>query len=382
MQQAKTPPSPELLSTAERLLSATFGSVIHLAEDDDLTASGRTNVYRLRVLVRPDTAPSSVIVKQVRKYPAGTFFNDWASLQFLIQVIPDISFAPRFYAGDAAQGMFVMEDLGKGQRLDHLLLGHDPVATEAALIQYATLHGRLHASTIGKQAEYDAIRHPLGSLERDYYDPTLSWLAPTFHQSIDLVGVKAVSGVDRELAELTAAIQNPGPFLTFIQRDSCPDNCLYSDSSLYLLDFEGGEFAHALLAGVYGRMHFPTCWCVYRLPEHIPLLMEAAYRAELVKGCPAAADNTLFYRAVTEACAFWLLDCYRQVPLSKILENDRIIIAASDRQRLLTRLDILVQTTEQFGHLEAIGATMRLVAAKLRALWPETEEMEYYSAFR
>jgi len=382
MQHAKTPPSPDMMATTERLLSDTFGGTIHLAEGDDLTASGRTSVYRLRVLVGPDNAPTSVIVKQARKYPAGTFFNDWASLQFLSQIIPELSLAPRFYAGDVKQGIFVMEDLGKGQRLDHLLLGNDPVAAESALIEHATLHGRLHALTIGKQAEYDVIRNPLGSLEHDYDDPTLAWLAPTFHQSIDLAGVKPAPGVDRELAELAAAIQNPGPFRAFVQSDSCPDNCLYIGSSLYLLDFEGGEFSHALLEGVYGRIHFPTCWCVYRLPEQIPLRMETAYRAELVKGCPAAASDTLFYHAVVEACAYWLLKSYFWVPLSKVLESDRMIIAASDRQRFLTRTDIFVQASEQFEHFEAIGATMRMLATKLRARWPETEEMAYYPAFR
>lgn len=382
MQHPKTPPSPEMIATTERLLSDAFGGVMHLAEDEDLTASGRAGVYRLRVLAGPDNAPDSVIVKQARTYPSGTFFNDWASLQFLSQIIPDLAFAPHFYIGDVEQRIFVMEDLGKGQRLDHLLLGNDPVAAEAALIEHATLHGRLHALTIGKQADYAAIRNPLGLLEHDYDDPTLAWLAPIFHQSIDIVGVAPAPGVDRELAELASAIQNPGPFMAFVQSDSCPDNCLYIGSSLYLLDFEGGEFSHALLEGVYGRIHFPTCWCVYRLPEQIPLRMEAAYRTELVKGCPAATDDTLFYRAVVEACAYWLLKSYFWVPLSKVLESDRMIIAASDRQRFLTRTDIFVQASEQFGHLEAVGATMRTLAAKLRARWPETEEMAYYPAFR
>jgi hypothetical protein len=90
----------------------------------------------------------------------------------------------------------------------------------------------------------------------------------------------------------------------------------------------------------------------------------------------------LFYHAVVEACAYWLLKSYSWIPLSKVLESDRMIIAASDRQRLLIRTDIFVQTSEQFGHLEAISATMRALAAKLRARWPETEEMAYYPAFR
>jgi hypothetical protein len=383
MNPSKIPPSPELIATAEQLLMEVFEGTVRLGEAEDLTASGRAGVYRLQVLAGPNHAPASVIVKQARTFPPWTFFNDWASLQFLNQVVPaHQSFAPHFYAGDPIQGIYVIEDLGRGQRLDQLLLGNDPAITEAALIAHATLHGRLHALTIGKQASYDAIRRPLGSLAEEEDDATLGWLASTFHRSVEMVGIAPAPGVDRELLALATSIRHPGPFLAFIQGDSCPDNCLYVGSALYLVDFEGGRLAHALLEGCYGRMHFPTCWCVYRLPEHIPPRMEAAYRAELVKGCPVAADDTLFYRALVEACTFWLLDWHRWMPLDRLLKSDRMIIAASDRQRLLTRLDMLVQTSEHFGYLEAVGATMRTLATRLRSLWPESEEMPLYPAFR
>ncbi|GHO98796.1 hypothetical protein KSF_088440 [Reticulibacter mediterranei] len=383
MQPSKIPPSPEMIAIAEQLLTERFEGAVRLGEGDDLTASGRTGIYRFHVLAGPAHAPASVIVKQVRKFPPWTFFNDWASLQFLNQVISaDLFFAPRFYAGNPVEGICIIEDLGSGQRLDQLLLGNDPVATEAALIEYAIAHGRLHALTIGRQTSYDAIRGPLGSLVDEDEDVTLGWLTSTFHRSIEMVGIPPAPGVDRELFALATSMRNPGPFLAFIQGDSCPDNCLYVGSALYLVDFEGGRFAHALLEGCYGRMHFPTCWCVYRLPEHILVRMETVYRAELVKGCPAATNDALFYRALVEACSFWVLDWLRWMPLGRLLESDRMIIAASDRQRLLTRLEMLAQTSEQFGYLEAIGATMRALATQLRSLWPETEEMELYPAFR
>ncbi|HEY0753480.1 MAG TPA: hypothetical protein VGD98_05925 [Ktedonobacteraceae bacterium] len=382
MKRSKIPPSSEMIATAEQLLTEVFAGTVRLGEGDDLTTSGRAGVYRLQVLAGPEHAPASVIVKQVRIVPPWTFFNDWASLQFLNQVAPaDLSFTPHFYAGDAVQGIYVSEDLGNGQRLDQLLLGNDPGAAEAALLAHATLHGRLQALTIGKQTSYDAIRGPLGSLAVEEDDTILDWFNPTFHHSIELVGIAPAPGIDHELLARVTSIRHPGPFLAFIQGDSCPDNCLYVGSALYLVDFEGGRFTHALLEGCYGCMHFPTCWCVYRLPEHIPPLMEAAYRAELVKGCPAAADDALFNRALVEACAFWLLDWLRWMPLSKLLASDRMIITASDRQRLLTRLDMFAQTSEQLRHLEAIGATMRALASRLRSLWPETEEMALYPAF-
>ena len=36
----------------------------------------------------------------------------------------------------------------------------------------------------------------------------------------------------------------------------------------------------------------------------------------------------------------------------------------------------------EFGHLEAIGATVRVIAAKLRTLWHESDTIPYYPSFR
>lgn len=82
------------------------------------------------------------------------------------------------------------------------------------------------------------------------------------------------------------------------------------------------------------------------MPEHVTLRMEEAYRAELVKGCPEAADDRLFYRAVVEACVFWMLDWYHEFPLPAFLEKDRTIVTSTVRQRLLMRSDILAKTAE------------------------------------
>ena len=51
------------------------------------------------------------------------------------------------------------------------------------------------------------------------------------------------------------------------------------------------------------------------------------------------------------------------------------------RQRQLLRLDTFAATAEQFGHLEAIGATAREMAVRLRSLWPPEAEMLLYPPF-
>lgn len=388
-------PTFETVATAARLLSEAFGSTVRLGEGQDLGGSRRTEVYRFPILNDGSDLPTSVIVKQAHSTPnaiynpelaiepAWTFFNDWASLQFLSQVAGEASLAPRLYAGNRAAGLIVMEDLGEGQRLDHFLLGDDPLVAEEALVEFAALRGRLHALARDKRDEFTRVRESLGPIEEatGYY--SYEWFAPTLHQTAHIAGVTVAPGVDAELAALQETMLHPGPFLTFTQGDSCPDNCLRAGSHMRLIDFEGGMLSHALKEGVYGRMHFPTCWCVYRLPAHIPLRMEAAYRAELVKGCPEAADDTLFYRAVVESCAFWMLDWYHEFPLDQLLEKDPMIVTSTVRQRLLLRSEILARITEEFGHLEAFGETVKAIAAKLSEIWtPEENELPYYPAFR
>ena len=390
----RTPPLEAIRANAESILSKTLGGKVRLDEGEDLDGGTRALVYRFRILEGPGAAPASVVVKQVKSsedapynpdsatIPAWTFFNEWASLEFLEMIAGGASFGLRFYGGDRASGLIVIEDLGRGTRLDQVLMENDYAAAEAALIGFAVIHGRLQAASAGKQGEFKRIREALGPrvLEDGYY--SYEWLAPTFYQAAELLGVVPEPGIDGELDALKKTMLEPGPFLSFIQGDSCPDNCLFIDSTLRLMDFEGGRLDHALKEGVYGRMHFPTCRYVYRMPEHIPLLMEAAYRAELVKGCPEAGDDTLFYRAVAEASVYWMIDWYQMVPLSKTLAKDLLIAAATDRQRYLMRSDIVARTTEDLGHMEALGATIRRMAARMRELWPDAEETPYYPAFR
>ena len=115
--------------------------------------------------------------------------------------------------------------------------------------------------------------------------------------------------------------------------------------------------------------------------------MEMAYRAELersaelAKGCPEAADDTLFFRSVVEACAYWAIHS-RLGFIAKVWEKDHKWGISTQRQILLLCFDIFGQASEEFGHLEALGATVRDIAAKLRERWTDLEEMPYYPAFR
>ena len=390
----------ETRELTEQLLAGAFGSPVRL--DAGQTVEGRDYVVRFGVLEGPDGAPSSVIAKRGRSWgghydpdsddphnPAWGLFGDWAALQFLSEVAGDAAVAPRFYGGDRNAGLIAIEDLGSGERPDQLLLGDDPVAAEAVLVELAAALGKMHARTAGRQAEFDRIRNELSRRWPPERDPAAS-LARAVHATIDILGLTPPAGLDADLGIVTHAIREPGPFLAYTHGDPCPDNWLRVDGRLKLFDFERGQFRHALLDGVYGRIHFPTCWCVNRSPEHVFLRMESAYRAELVQGCPEAADDTLFYHAVVEACAFWAIDMCQWIiqreawyDPPKPMQHDQHWGIATLRQRALVRSDILARTTQEFGHLEAIGATFAKMAAKLRTIWPpEADAMPLYPAFR
>jgi len=376
---------------AERVLTEYFDATVRLGEGRDLGGSARSKVWRFPILEGPVAAPASVIVKQpngetfepdVVNDAAWMLFNDWASLQFLRDLETSAPLAPVFYGGARDAGLFVMEDLGDGTRLDHLLLGADPRAAEAGLLAYATVHGRLHALSMGHQEQYARLREALGPATPRSPRYPYDWLLPMLCSMAEQLGVPIQPGVDEELTGLTATLHNPGPFLTFVQSDAAPDNCLWHGEHLRLIDFEGARYTHALLEGVYCRMPFPTCWCVYRMPEAIMQRVEVAYRAELAQACPAAADDTLFYRGVTEACIYWALSFHKWMrPLEKMLEQDRHMVALTDRQRSLLYVQAAAHASEEFAHLRASGATLRAIASRLAERWPEAVDPPYYPAF-
>jgi hypothetical protein len=381
----------EMIEVLEKLLSQRFEGKVRLDHAGALRSSGRSKVNRFHMIEGPPDAPNSVIVKEAvaiggEAYdpalpggPAWRLFNEWAGLQFLTETCGAASPAPRFYAGDRDRGLLALEDLGGSRRLDHALLGDDPIDAEKMLVAFAATLGRMHAATIGKHAEFERIRDGLGPRESAQRGDGSDRLATLLRNIAQVVGVEPALGIDEELRMVTKNLTEPAPFFAYLHRDPCPDNCLIVDDGLKLIDYEFGGYGHALKDGIYGRIHFPTCWCVNKLPERLPLKMENAYRAELIKGCPEAADDGRFYRAVVEACAACLINAHHALTLL----GDNQWGISTMRQRALLRFDIFWEMSEEYGHLKSVGATVGAVAKKLRDQWPvEAEAMPYYPAFR
>ncbi|HEY4387374.1 MAG TPA: phosphotransferase [Ktedonobacteraceae bacterium] len=376
----------------EELLTEVWGNEVQLAPyAADLKASGRTQVYRFSLLEKPVDAPQHVIVKAMpmtegiseasNTAPENSFqlfFNDWAGLQFLSEIAPHPALAPRFYAGNKAHGLIVMEDLGTGNGLHHLLLADNPEAAEEATVQYAATVGKMHAATIGKQEAFAHIRQELGPVDI----PDYTWISSALWEAIHTLNVAPAAGIEDELKQLTSIMENPGPFSAYTHGDPCPDN-IFIGTSGKLFDFEFGAYRHALIEGVYARMPFPTCWCVSRLPAHIIHRMETSYRMELAKSCPAAHDDRLFAQAVAAASAYWTIDDCRFLHLHLKQDWQWSPGLATARQRFLRRFDVAREAIEASEYLQAIGKTFERIASRLREfLPPEADQMPDYPAFR
>jgi hypothetical protein len=384
------------VQVAASVLERAFGSPVRLRPASSPEGgSGRANVFRCTVLDGPSSAPSSAIVKRVNIEPHETYdpnqidgpatrlLNEWASLQFLSTIAPGAELAPHFYGGDRDVGLIVMEDLGEGESLVQPLLGDDRARAEAALEAYFRSLGRLNALTAAHTATFWHIRDSLGPrdpLSQPTLDGARAMLTQRLHSICEAVGVQPAAGTGAELSFAAGFTAEPGPFAAFSQSDTCPDNCLRDGDWMRFLDFEWGWIRHALNDGARARSNFPTCWCVNRLPDDIIRRTEAVYRAEFVKGCPAAADERRFGQELVNACAFWTLFAFEFY--HGIWEADRDWGTATVRQRMLTRLELLSQATAEFDHLPALGETARQIAARLQRRWPELQPMPYYPAFR
>jgi hypothetical protein len=397
---------------AERL-GAVWGGLVALtpAEAGSGTVSGREHVLRFSVTRAPAGAPTSVVVKLPRQQQVGgegeksqgsekqrpfdpraddpptiMFFNEWASLQLLTEVCREADAeppAPRFFCGSHELGFIVMEDLGAGARLDQALLGSDAAEATRTLVGMFAAVGRTHAVTLGCRARFESILAALGRRAGPPFDPEVPGRRrAAFEEALARLEVEPAPGFIDQMLALRASQDRPGDFDALVHGDPCPDNCHWARERVCLLDFEHGRFGDAFTDGCYPRVPFPTCWCVGSLPPDAVERAVDAYRCELVKVAPAAADPGRFERGMLEGSIRWVWGTLVDWHMPGVLEKDRNWGLATVRQRLLQRFRLLLERLEQSATLPAVTETTRRTLAALTTRWPDLPEMPSYTAFR
>ncbi len=377
----------------ERALSDSLGTNVRLEPGAEILramTNGYARVARFRV-ASGDVGAASVVVKRPgdrapydpdsHDGPAWGIFNEWAALEMLNAA--DASIAPRLLAADRALGVLVFEDLGDGDGIADLLLGEDPSLARDGLVGFARTLGRMHSVTAPLAAAYDSARRALGPLPDDDRYFAFRDFIRGFYEAYETLGLNIADPARVDAEAAIDAIRNPGSFRVYSHGDPCPDNTRIVDGRVVLIDFEVGGFRHALLDGTYGRVPFPTCWCVNRIPSDIVEDMESAYRSQLVSGVPAADDDTTFADAMLNAMAFWAI-ATTGWHVSRVLDADEEMHRGvhTRRQGVTLRWEMFVSAAETHGRLEHLAASGRQVLDTFRARWPETPPIPLYPAFR
>ena len=354
----------------------------------------RNTLLRLRVTQGPD-AGRTVVLKQVdgfgknaNDWTKGRFYGDALGALFLTQVSGD-SHAPRCLGVDVALGFILMDDLGTVESLVEPLLEGSADQARTALLAYVRRLGAMHADTAGRQREYDEIADSLQApprfrtrqSRRDDDRSLRQGLEGLSRQLADLKMSRVGPSIIDEVEQVGATVRDPGDFGVLLHRDACPDNMAFGADRLRLIDFEFTRFGHALIDGLYPQLPFPTCWCCNVIPDGLADELTAAYRAELVRGCPSAADDAVYARASAHVTAWWLV-CSFGWPFENVVKQDDTWGLASNRSRELTRLGRFADIAERTGELPELAALARSVAENLRKIWPNTEPLPVYPALR
>jgi hypothetical protein len=105
--------------------------------------------------------------------------------------------------------------------------------------------------------------------------------------------------------------------------------------------------------------------------------MAATYSAELVAGCPEAADDSTVSDEALRACAYWLVET-AAVALTAQPFRDRTWGVSTVGQRLAYRAAVFTGMTDAAGRYRELASVVtRLVAA----LGLDGDDMPLYPAF-
>jgi hypothetical protein len=379
----------ETVARAEQVLSHRFGATIRLADPEHLGGSGKSTVVRVRVASSPFSLPRTLVVKRygpADQQPVGdAFVQEAVSYQLFTAFSPEDRMCPEMFAHDGAVRLVVLEDLGRAPTLENKLLGNDPKAAERALLSWSRSLGRLHASTAGREADFDALSRRLG-ISR-VTDP----LSSAGHQAFeelpellaDAIGV-GTSGAAHRRAANSSWLLDSHSHRAFSPSDACPDNNVITSRGVRFLDFEGGCWRNVLLDAGYLRVPFPTCWCSFTLPAGMTEAMVAAWRAEVRDVWPDLDDDAVLLPALLDAQLLWVwVSTWWFLP--RVDQDDDPVESDARSPRrsvaLRSRWQQLARDAARAGEHDVVAQAHEVVAGLVRR-FGDREQLPAYPAFR
>ena len=370
----------------ERGLSERFGGApVRVAAAHRFPYS---RVFRCTLDAAPGAMPATAIVRLPREGDedarggAAPLERERAALETLEAAAGLPPLAPRCYAGGAADGFLASEDLGTGPSLLDVLLGADPGAAARAALGFARALAALHSATT--QAS-DALPFAAPPIADDWRRVSAACAA------LELPTPDVAA--DRDANQIVRTLSAPGATLLALSSgDPSVVNCKAGDDgTVRFFDFEGACRRHALLdAAVALRFPYPTGGPPWRLPPEVTSRIEAAYRSELARGCPAAEDDTTWHMGIAAGTAAWAVARLLRLPrVDAGPDRDAWPLVPPDwpgpvpeRSRRRQLVAILETALASPGFPPGLAAWFARLADALRAHWPEAAEpLPLYRAF-
>ncbi|HEV2779657.1 MAG TPA: hypothetical protein VGX25_09680 [Actinophytocola sp.] len=383
----------EILATvlaAESLLGRRFGSRIRLADPVDLGGSERSIVLRVKVASSSFALPRTLVLKRYVLPPAAepcdSFVREAVSYQLFTSLASDDRVCPELFAHEGQNRLLVMEDLGRVPTLAERLMGNDPRAAERALLSWAHTLGRLHATTAGREADFDALQRRLSPPRSK--DPLAADGPTALDELPDLLEAElgvAASPAARACAERTKGLLGAERHRAFSPSDSCPDNNLIHNRGVRFLDFEGGCVRNLMFDVAYLRVPFPSCWCAFGLPTGMTDAMLAGWRAEARSMWPDLDEDAVLLPRLLDAQLFWVWFTTWQLLTTPDLEgcpHAKRSIETPDRPAVLTARWRSLADYAAAGGVEPIADHAGAVVRALESRFDGDLSLPLYPAFR
>jgi len=282
------------VEAAETVLTRRFGSSIGLVEPEALPGSGPATVVRARIATSPFGLPRTVVIKHYPQAPprgaADPFAQEAVSYQLFTALPTEDRMCPELLAHDGSLRVLVIDDLGRAPTLWDKLRGQDARLAERALLSWARSLGRLHATTAGREADFEALLRRLGGFvpDEDTTPAVACARLPTL--LAETLGIDTPDEV-RDRVERVCEASATSSYRAFSPVDLSPDNNLVTSGGVHFLDFERGVVRDALVDVAHLRVPFAGCDDARALPSGMSEAMIAAWKAEVSGVWPALADN-------------------------------------------------------------------------------------------
>ncbi|CAM4064853.1 kinase [Nocardia ninae] len=379
----------EVVSAAQQLLTKRMGAPVKLSDPIELSGSGRTTVLRVRVAENPYSLPRTLIVKQVRGHSQdrttgglapgvasidSAFLREAVSYQFTTALSREQRPGAYLIAHSLPERLLILSDLGENSLLTQMLRSGAEPATRNGMMAFAQALGRMHAATVGREADFVALLRRVDVVHR--VDGIAQQAESAIAEVPGLLQRELGIEVPGEIAERIVRgnrLFSAGRFRAFSPSDLCPDNVILNEEGARFLDYEWGGFRDATLDIAYALVSFPGCLCDFELSRERARQMVEAWRSEVVGVWPALADDELMSERILEARLIWVwLSTYWFLPAdhARIAAAREHGMSVPRSEALINRWAALAEDARCTGD-DIIGDFAEDVSAMLEERWSE-----------